>query len=135
MEKVLAQAELLNRDLIQLIESHGKVRLVVNGCAELKLFVERMIQEQGSTVSKWNITESSHAALLVKKLIFQLNAKPHPYTEDEVCHCRNISLAVVEQNIINGAHTIQSIRRTTTANTACGSCLGDVESILNYWLR
>lgn len=135
MEKVLAQAELQNRDTLKLIERDGQTHLKVDGCNELRAVVQKLIQEQGPQVKSWNVQGTDHATLLVKKLIFQLNAKPHPYKEDEVCHCRNISLAVIEQSILNGAHTIQAIRRTTTANTACGSCQSDVEAILDYWLR
>ena len=129
------QVELQGRDSLKLVERNGKTHLQVNGCERLRQVIQTLIQEQGLQIKNWQVRGTDHAELLVKKLIFQMTSKPHPYKEDEVCHCRNISLEVIEQSIINGAHTIQAIRRTTTANTACGSCQSDVEAILDHWLR
>lgn len=135
MEKIIAQVELKDRDLLQLIELDGKTWLNVQGCEELRARVEQLFQEQGPHIKKWTIKGQSHVDLLVKKMIHQLNSVKHPYAESEVCHCRNVSLETVEQAIFNGAHTVPAIRRTTTANTACGSCQTDVEAILAHWLQ
>ncbi|MFN7905550.1 MAG: (2Fe-2S)-binding protein [Pseudobdellovibrionaceae bacterium] len=134
-EKIVAQVELKNRDKLRLVDRQGQVHLIVEGCHSLKEKIQQLISDQGIEIKSWKITGVSHADLLIKKLIFQLNEKKHPYADSEVCHCRNISKEMIEENILNGSHSVGALQRTTTASTACGSCHADVEAILNYWLK
>lgn len=135
MEKTIARAELKNRDLLCLIEKDNKIYFEIKGCQQLRSHLEKLIAQQGMDIKNWVIEGRSHAELLIKKILFQIKNTPHPYQEAEVCHCRSVPLETIEEAIINGSHTIQSIRRVTTANTACGSCQHDVEAILRYWLE
>jgi NAD(P)H-nitrite reductase large subunit len=134
MEKIIAQVTLKDRDTLKLIERDGKILLCILGCEELRSRIEQIFQEQGPNIKTWVVTGKSHGDLLMKKMLFQLNQVKGPYPDEEVCHCRSVSLETIEQSLFNGAHSVQAIRRTTTANTACGSCQGDVEAILAHWL-
>jgi len=81
-------------------------------------------------------TGPSPAGLLLKKLILQLKGEWAGDTDDpELCHCRKIPQAVVERAIVLGAHTVEKVRQRTSANTGCGTCLPDVERLLEIYLK
>ena len=57
-----------------------------------------------------------------------------PYEQEELCHCRAVPTAVVDQAICVGAHTPRKVSQQTSASTACGTCSTDVEAIIEYRL-
>lgn len=48
-----------------------------------------------------------------------------------VCYCQNISYDQIVEAIHNGAHTIEAIIEATNAGIACGTCIEDLENILD----
>ena len=53
-----------------------------------------------------------------------------PVEHEELCHCRKVNTAKVDEAIVYGAHTPEQIRKRTSANTGCGTCLADIESLI-----
>jgi NAD(P)H-nitrite reductase large subunit len=58
-----------------------------------------------------------------------------PYDQEELCHCRVVPTAIVDQAICVGAHTPRQVSEQTSASTACGTCRSDVEAIIRFRLR
>jgi NAD(P)H-nitrite reductase large subunit len=78
----------------------------------------------------------STAELLIAEAILKARGEWHPtFTDEEVCHCRGVSLAVVDAAILCGAHTAEKVSAWTSASTACGTCRPDVETHLRFRLR
>jgi bacterioferritin-associated ferredoxin len=76
------------------------------------------------------------AQLLLKKLILKIKGQWLDEEGDpELCHCRKIPQAHVERAIVLGAHSVEKVRLRTSANTGCGTCLPDVEKILEIYLK
>lgn len=81
-------------------------------------------------------TNHSPAGLLITEAILKLRGEwQPPYTEEEICHCRNVPLAVVDAAIVAGAHTPAKVSAWTSASTQCGTCRPDVEAYLRFRLR
>lgn len=79
---------------------------------------------------------NSPASLLLRELVLKIqNRWSPPYQEEEICHCRGISLKTVDAAIVAGAHDSRKVSRWTSASTACGTCRPDVESYLRFRLR
>lgn len=47
-----------------------------------------------------------------------------------ICHCLNISEADIVDAINKGAKTLDDVQDATGAGSACGSCLSDIEELL-----
>ena len=74
--------------------------------------------------------------LLLRELILKARGEWHfPYEEEELCHCRAVPTAVVDQAICRGAQTPQKVSALTSASTACGTCRPNVEAIIKYRLQ
>ena len=78
---------------------------------------------------------ASTSDLIIRELILRIKGEWRlPYIEAELCHCRAIPTETVEQAIIYGAHTVESVATRTTAGTACTTCRPNSEKIINYRL-
>lgn len=72
------------------------------------------------------------ASLLVKELVLKIQNKWDAGDDDpEVCHCRKISQRSIERAIVLGAHTLEKVRKRTSANTGCGACMPDVLDLIS----
>jgi len=79
---------------------------------------------------------SSVGALLVRELLLKAQDRwEHPYSEEQLCHCRCVSTKVVDSAILTGAHSPIQVSKQTSASTACGACRSDVEAIIAYRLK
>lgn len=75
---------------------------------------------------------SDAASLLVKELILKIKNQWNAGDDDpEVCHCRKISQRSIERAIVLGAHTLEKVRKRTSANTGCGACMPDVLELIS----
>jgi bacterioferritin-associated ferredoxin len=126
--------EIPGRDRIE-YDAKNPQSLKVIGCFQLQALI-RTLQSTGSDVAKWKIPlGDSHSDLLVRELILRSRGEwEFPVQEAETCHCRAVPTHTIDQAIICGAHSIDKVRRLTSANTACGTCFPEVEKILNYRL-
>lgn len=72
------------------------------------------------------------ATLLLKELVLKIKNQWNPGDDDpEVCHCRKISQSSIERAIVLGAHTLEKVRKRTSANTGCGACMPDVLDLIS----
>ncbi len=55
-----------------------------------------------------------------------------PYNQTQMCHCRSVSTEIVDRAIVLGADTVAKVSRLTSASTACGTCAGDVQSLIDF---
>jgi bacterioferritin-associated ferredoxin len=75
------------------------------------------------------------AVLCLREAILKIRGEwDFPYKEEELCHCRAVLTAVVDQAICAGAHAARKVSEVTSASTACGTCRPDVEAILKFRL-
>jgi NAD(P)H-nitrite reductase large subunit len=80
--------------------------------------------------------ENTHPAILLRELLQKMTGGwKFPLAQEELCHCRSIPTHVVDQAIIAGAHDVNTVRRWTSANTACGTCLPEVQTLLDFRLK
>ncbi len=78
----------------------------------------------------------STAELMIAEAVSKLRNDWNPaFTDDEVCHCRNVPLKIVDAAVLCGAHTPEKVSAWTSASTACGTCRPDVETHLRFRLR
>lgn len=137
------KVELEGRDFIE-VECEGQDSLQpgsvksvsILGCANFMDMMQKMRKSFGADISKWPLPEATdHGSLLLKEMILKLRGQwNYPYSEDEVCHCRNISTKTIDQAVIAGAHTPEVVTRQTSASTACGTCRPEVQKIIDYRL-
>ena len=74
----------------------------------------------------------SSSVLLLKELILRVKGQWVEGDQDmEVCHCRKISEAAIDRAILLGAHNLEKVRKRTSANTGCGACMADVQSLIS----
>lgn len=114
-----------------------EARLEVIGCMELLKLAEKWRPLLIGKIDKVPIPGGrDHASILMRELILKAQGRwKFPYEEEELCHCRGIPTAKVDAAIISGCHTLEAIRAATSANTSCGTCRPDVESVLEYRLK
>jgi bacterioferritin-associated ferredoxin len=78
----------------------------------------------------------STAELMIAEAVLKARDEWKPtFTDEEICHCRNVPLAIVDAAIVAGAHTPEKVSAWTSASTACGTCRPDVEGHLRFRLR
>lgn len=79
---------------------------------------------------------ADHVSILIRELILRARGSfDLPYKDVELCHCRAVPTEVVDRAIISGCHSVQSVARTTSAGTSCGTCKPDTESLIVYRLK
>lgn len=79
--------------------------------------------------------EKTSFALIWREVILKIQNKwEAPIPDGDLCHCRKVSGEKVARAIVYGAHSLNELRLRTSANTGCGTCLNDVQSILDYYL-
>ena len=52
---------------------------------------------------------------------------PEPPKTKVICHCRQVTDADIEDAVLEGATTLESVKKKTTAGSGCGTCIGDIE--------
>ena len=73
--------------------------------------------------------------ILIREMVHRLQGRWQlPYDEPNICHCRAVPTANVDQAIIYGAHTPAKVSEMTSASTSCGTCRTDVEEMIEYRL-
>ncbi len=109
--------------------------LVVGSAETLALACEWRKQLQGPLSSLVLPAGNSPFEILLREILLKMKGEwKFPYEQAEVCHCRMVSLEIVDSAIICGAHTPQKVSEWTSASTACGTCRPDVTAILAYRL-
>jgi bacterioferritin-associated ferredoxin len=76
------------------------------------------------------------SAMIWREMIGRIQEEwQSPVTQEELCHCRKVSTERVDRAIVYGAHSLDEIRKRTSANTGCGTCKNDVSELINYRLK
>lgn len=112
----------------------------VTGCFDFLKLINIYVKTYGLDLKDWIVPEGkSHQDLLLKQLILKSRQQwKEPLDlgiEEELCHCRKVSSSLVDDCIHRGFADIQSVRRLTSANTACGTCLPEVEKLITERLK
>lgn len=133
------RVELSGRDFIQAVIDDSSSEIVsvkFFGCRHMVSMMRQYHTTQGRDPRKWTIPQgNSHEELLLRKFILTLKGEwILPINSEELCHCRLIPTATVEDAVISGAHSPDLVSRWTSASTACGTCRPQVEDLLKYLL-
>ena len=51
-----------------------------------------------------------------------------------VCNCFDVTYQQVKDAIDNGAATLEEVQEATNAGNGCGSCVDNLERLVNYFL-
>lgn len=91
----------------------------------------------GKKIDKIPLPEgASEEALVLKELILRLQDKwEPPYTAEELCHCRLVPTAKVQEAILLGARENQTVGQMTSAGTGCGTCSKDIDAMISYYAK
>lgn len=114
-----------------------KAQLAVVGGPELLALANDWRAKLTGSLDSLEVPEgNSMAELVLREAILKAkNQWTYPFSSEELCHCRGISLAIVDEAIVHGAHTPEKVSEQTSASTSCGSCRPDVEDIIAYRLQ
>lgn len=132
-----------NKDYLE-IESSEDVYPIQNfkvvtlyGCHEFLNRIQEYKSKYGKGISSWPEPQGAgHVDLLMRELILKMNGRwEFPYTQEELCHCRQILTRDVDAVIVWGANSVSLVSAMTTASTACGTCRPDIEKILKRRYR
>jgi bacterioferritin-associated ferredoxin len=75
-------------------------------------------------------------AMMLRELILKIKGLwEAPIQDDMICHCRAVSTETVDCAIVHGAHTTAQVTQQTSASTGCGTCRGDVQSLIDHRLN
>ena len=83
------------------------------------------------TADRW--AGLNHWDLLIEEAVLKLKGEFQlPIAEEELCHCRKIPTAKVDNAIVLGAQTPEKVRAWTSASSGCGTCRPNVEKLISY---
>lgn len=54
--------------------------------------------------------------------------------EDVVCTCFGVTNGMIKEAVDSGATTLEEIQEITSAGTACGICMDEVQRAMDYFL-
>ena len=143
---MIFRAEVIGRDWVEIEvpdAAFGAVPMVrASGCLSFLRKVDTLRGElrKAGSIRNLNLAAASttpdHTDLLLKEVILKAQGRwDPPYKELELCHCRAIPTAVVDQSIVGfGARTPETVTRLTSAGSACGTCRGDTIDLIRYRL-
>ena len=101
-----------------------------------------MIQE--NRLSKWDINLVEIAILNYVYFFSQCTYFFHLFyfermiismdTNKIVCNCYSITNGMIKEAVDNGATTLEEVQDATSAGTACGACLDDVQRLVDEFV-
>ncbi len=147
--KALPQTETLQietglpgRDSLSLTLTHvaGAIlecKLGAIGCMEMLELVALWRPRLKGDLKSLPVPEgNSHSEILLRELILKAKGEwKYPIEAERLCQCRAVSTAKVDRAIVGGCHTLEAVRRATSASTSCGTCRPEVEDLLAFRLR
>lgn len=51
-----------------------------------------------------------------------------------VCSCYSVTNGMIRDAVYNGASTLEEVQDATSAGTACGACLDDVQHLVEQFV-
>ena len=114
-----------------------RVEMRLKGCLEFLTLSQKMKAKlKGPVANLLPPTGTDHSSMIWREMICQIQGEWQlPVTQEELCHCRKITTQKVDRSIVYGAHTIEEVRKRTSANTGCGTCKHDVAEMINYRMK
>ena len=108
------------------------VDLKMTGCLAFLKKGEQIKTDLKGAVTDLPIPKgTNHESIIWREIILKIQSDwEDPVNSNELCHCRKVSTEKVDRAIVYGAHNVEQIRSYTSANTGCGTCLGDVQKLL-----
>lgn len=125
------------RDEISIAPLLGGTEIRWLGCPVLDSAIQKWRSScEGEDPMQWPLPQDfDHGSLLLREALLRYRGQwSPPYTDEDICHCRRVSTRRVQDAILNGSHTLESLRRDTSAGSSCGSCRGDLSELLDYCL-
>lgn len=52
-----------------------------------------------------------------------------------VCFCNNVTSGMIKEAVDSGASTLEEVQEITNAGTACGSCINDIEHLIQQFVN
>lgn len=52
-----------------------------------------------------------------------------------VCYCMSVTIGMIKDAVDSGAKTLEEVQEITGAGTACGSCLDDVQRLVEEFVQ
>ena len=52
-----------------------------------------------------------------------------------VCFCNSITNGMIKDAVDAGANTLEEVQEATDAGTVCGACLGDLETLVDAFVK
>jgi bacterioferritin-associated ferredoxin len=128
------KVELDDRDFLEVETDGSGLNVSMLGCTEFMEMMQKMKRHFGVDIRKWPLPEGTdHPSILLREMVLKLRGEwVFPISENLVCKCRSISARVIDQVVIAGAHTTDSVTKQTSASSACGTCRPDVQKIIDY---
>ncbi len=107
------------------------------GCLDFMLMSQRMKEKlKGKVADLLPPPGLDHSSMIWREMIATIQTEWQlPVSQEELCHCRKVSTRQVDRSIVYGAHTIEEVRKRTSANTGCGTCKEDVAQMISYRMK
>lgn len=107
-------------------------KILFRGCFEFTQLMNQFKIKFGPDISGWPLPQgSSHSEMIIREFLLKLKGDwIYPDLQEEICHCRHVSVSAIDEAIFNGAHAADLISQWTGASTACGTCRPEVEKLL-----
>lgn len=110
-------------------------KVLAQGCLPLIHAAQKAAQSfEGQNVSdlKWAQTDEHWDQMILEAISRLQGCYELPYKEAELCHCRKVPTAVVNDAILLGAHTPEKVKAWTGASGGCGTCRSDVTNMIEF---
>ena len=52
-----------------------------------------------------------------------------------VCYCNNVTIGMIKEAVDSGASTLEEVQEITNAGTVCGSCINDIQHLIEEFLK
>lgn len=107
------------------------------GCLEFLQLSQKMKQKlKGPIAQLLPPSGTDHSSMIWREIVSKIQDEWNlPVAHEELCHCRKVTTNAVDRAIVFGAHSLDEVRKRTSANTGCGTCKNDVEQLISYRKR
>ncbi len=113
------------------------VSMKCKGCLDFLVLSQKMKSKlQGDITNLLPPPGNDHGSVIWREVVATIQDQWNiPIEHEELCHCRKITTERVDRAIVYGAHSVEEVRKRTSANTGCGTCKPDVEAMISNRLN
>ena len=144
VKSVTAKAEILGREWVEFtLQLQGATVSSVQWKAQgghklLQLCTDLAQDLKSKDINSYKVKSDNNSSsqLLLEELVKRLNGSFETSDpEEEICHCRKIRQAVIDQMIVLGAHTPEKVMSFCTAGSGCGTCRPEVQKLIDKRIK